>query len=136
MKMNELAQVEKHYRALCDAVPLKAIRTRKDYSRAVEALGALLDAGAADQKHPLAELAAALGLLIEAYEARDEPVPRGAPREVLRFLMQQHALTQSQLPEVGSQGVVSEVLSGKRELNGRQIRALAERFGVDPRAFL
>ena len=45
-------------------------------------------------------------------------------------------LRQSDLPEIGSQGVVSEVLSGKRDLNARQIRALSERFGVGPAAFL
>jgi HTH-type transcriptional regulator/antitoxin HigA len=49
--------------------------------------------------------------------------------------MAEHDLTQTDLPEVGSQGVVSEVLHGKRELNVRQIRALAERFHVSPSVF-
>jgi HTH-type transcriptional regulator/antitoxin HigA len=40
------------------------------------------------------------------------------------------------LPEIGTQGVVSEILSGKRELNVRQIRALAERFNVPPGVFV
>ena len=42
--------------------------------------------------------------------------------------MQQHGLRQSDLPEVGSQGVVSEVLAGKRPLNARQVKALVRRF--------
>ena len=42
--------------------------------------------------------------------------------------MQQHGLRQADLPEVGSQGVVSEALSGKREPNARQINKLAKRF--------
>ena len=46
-----------------------------------------------------------------------------------------HDLTQSDLPEVGSQGVVSEILGGKRTLNVRQIRALSGRFGVSPAVF-
>jgi HTH-type transcriptional regulator/antitoxin HigA len=50
--------------------------------------------------------------------------------------MDEHGLTQSDLPEVGSQGVVSEVLSGKRDLNVRQIRALAKRFGVSTAVFI
>jgi HTH-type transcriptional regulator/antitoxin HigA len=33
-------------------------------------------------------------------------------------------------------GVVSEILSGKRELNTRQIRALAQRFHVSPAIFI
>jgi HTH-type transcriptional regulator/antitoxin HigA len=55
---------------------------------------------------------------------------------MLRFLMDQHGLSQGDLPEVGSQGVVSEILSGKRDLNVRQIRLLSERFGVGPQAFV
>jgi len=36
--------------------------------------------------------------------------------------------------DAGSQGVVSELLAGRRRLNVRQIPALAARFGVDPGA--
>jgi HTH-type transcriptional regulator/antitoxin HigA len=50
--------------------------------------------------------------------------------------MEQHGLRQADLPEIGSQGVVSEILSGRRELNLRQIRALSERFGVSPATFI
>lgn len=46
--------------------------------------------------------------------------------------MDEHGLTQSDLTEVGSQGVVSDIVRGQRELNVRQIRALSERFGVSP----
>jgi HTH-type transcriptional regulator/antitoxin HigA len=34
------------------------------------------------------------------------------------------------------EGVVSEILNGKRELNVRQIRALAKRFHVSPAVFI
>jgi HTH-type transcriptional regulator/antitoxin HigA len=50
--------------------------------------------------------------------------------------MEGHGLMQMDLPEIGSQGIVSEVLAGRRKLNVRQIHALAERFGVRPGAFL
>jgi HTH-type transcriptional regulator/antitoxin HigA len=50
--------------------------------------------------------------------------------------MEAHGLTQSELPEIGSPGVVSEILSGERELNIRQIRHLAKRFGVSPAVFI
>ena len=55
---------------------------------------------------------------------------------MLKFLMQEHDLRQSELPEIGSQGVVSEVLGSKRELNARQIKRLAKRFGVSPAVFV
>ena len=45
-------------------------------------------------------------------------------------------LATSDLSEVGSQGVVSEILNGKRELNVRQIRFLAEKFKVSSAVFV
>ena len=62
------------------------------------------------------------------------PVASGA--EMLRFFMEEHDLTQSDLSEIGSQGVMSEILSGKREPNVHQIRALASRFDVSPAVFI
>jgi HTH-type transcriptional regulator/antitoxin HigA len=50
--------------------------------------------------------------------------------------MEEHGLKQVDLPEIGSQGVVSEILNGKRKLNVRQIEALAQRFRVSPVVFL
>jgi HTH-type transcriptional regulator / antitoxin HigA len=136
METLNIREITAHYRALDAKVPLRPIRNRKDYARAVSAMNALLDAGAADESHPLAGLAATLGELIGEYDARQFPVPDASGRKMLRFFMEQHGLTQSELPEVGSQGVVSEILSGKRELNLRQVRALARRFGVAADAFL
>jgi HTH-type transcriptional regulator / antitoxin HigA len=136
METLNIREITAHYRALNAKVPLRPIRSRKDYTRAVNAMNALLDAGAADESHSLAGLAATLGELIGDYEARHYPGPEVSGREMLRFLMQQHGLTQSELPEIGSQGVVSEILSGKRELNLRQVRALARRFGIAADAFL
>jgi transcriptional regulator with XRE-family HTH domain len=55
--------------------------------------------------------------------------------QALKSLMEQHGLKQSDLSEIGSQGVVSEILTGKRELNIRQVRALSARFGVAAATF-
>jgi HTH-type transcriptional regulator/antitoxin HigA len=114
--------------------PVLAIRTEEEYDRAVERLNELLDEVGTDEEHPLYELLDTLGKLIEAWEEDHLPMPECSGAETLRFLMNEHGLTQSELPEVGSQGVVSEILSGKRELNVRQVRALANRFNVSPAA--
>ena len=63
-------------------------------------------------------------------------MPEASPLGLLKFLMEQHDLSQGDLPEVGSQGVVSEILRGKRELNVRQIQALSRRFHLPGDAFL
>jgi hypothetical protein len=70
------------------------------------------------------------------YSPHCQKMVAGAAAEMLRHCMEEHGLTQSDLPEAGSQGVVSEVLNGKRELNVRQIRALARRFQVAPAVFI
>jgi HTH-type transcriptional regulator/antitoxin HigA len=44
--------------------------------------------------------------------------------------MREHGLKQADLPEIGTQSVISEIISGKRALNMRQARALAKRFTV------
>jgi len=77
-----------------------------------------------------------LSVLIEAYDREPHSLPEASGVEVIRFPMEEHGLTQKDVPEIGSQGVVSEVLSEHRKLNVRQIQALAERFGVKPGAFL
>ena len=50
--------------------------------------------------------------------------------------MKEHGLKQSDLSEIGSQGVISEILSGKRQLNIRQIKMLSQRFKVSPAVFV
>lgn len=84
----------------------------------------------------MAELADALSVFVEKYEAEHAPIPAARPAAVLKQLMQEHSLRQSDLPEIGSQGVVSEVPAGKRELNARQIKRLAKRFNVSPAVFV
>lgn len=116
--------------------PLLNIRTERDYDRAVRRLNNLLDEIGTNERHPLYGLLDTLGTLLEAYEETHHPLPEVGGAEVLRFFMDEHGLTQSDFAEVGSQGVVSEVLSGKRELNVRQIRALAKRFHVSPGVFI
>jgi HTH-type transcriptional regulator/antitoxin HigA len=111
-------------------------RTKADYSRLVEFLDDLIDQVGEDESHPLTSLAETVGTLVEAYEARTLSIKEGGPVEVLRFLMAEHGLKQAELSEIGSQSVVSEVLSGKRKLNLRQIKLLARRFNVSPEVFI
>ena len=69
-----------------------------------------------------------LGSLIEIYEGRNIPKIEGNPIDALKALMVEHGLKQSDLSEIGRQGVISEILSGKRQLNIRQIQILSKRF--------
>lgn len=132
--MNVLTkEVQTHWTAIR---PIFSIRNEKEYDLAVEGLNKLLDEVGTNEAHPLYELLDTLGTVIHAYEEKHYPMPDCSGAEVLRYLMEEHNLKQSDLPEVGSQGVVSEILSGQRELNVRQIRALTQRFGLSPAVFI
>jgi HTH-type transcriptional regulator/antitoxin HigA len=115
---------------------LLVVDSAADYRRASRALDALTDEVGSEEGHPRAGLMDTLATLVHAWEERHHPVPRVSPGKVLAFLMQEQGLKQADMKEVGTQGVVSEVLAGKRELNVRQIRALARRFGVSAAVFV
>ena len=126
-------ELQQHWMALS---PLLSIRNEHEYDCAVERLNHLLDEVGTDEQHPLYTLLDTLGTLLHAYEEQHYSMPECSGADVLRFLMDEHGLSQSDLPEVGSQSVVSDILRGKRELNVRQIRALAQRFQVSPAVFI
>jgi HTH-type transcriptional regulator/antitoxin HigA len=112
-----------------------SIKTEQDYQRAIALLDRLLDEVGENERHPLFGFLEVLGTLIESYESDHVAMKGATGTDALRALMQEHGLTQSDLPELGSQGVVSEILQGRRELNTRHIKALSKRFGVSPAAF-
>ena len=116
--------------------PFLAIRSDREYHEAVTHLNLLVDEVGDHRKDPRYRFIETLSLLIEAYDREHHSIPDAPPTEVLRALMEEHQLRQSDLPEVGSQGVVSEILKGKRQVNANQARALGKRFGLNPGVFL
>ena len=125
--------VQQHWATLR---PILTIRNEREYALAVKRLNELLDEVGTNEQHPLYGLLDTLGTLMHAYEEGHHPLPDSTAAGMLQFLIEEHQLAQSDLPEIGSQGVVSEILNGKRELNLRQIRALAKRFHVSPAVFV
>jgi len=132
----QISGAAKAWRNLQHYIPFSAIHSQQQYEQALEALDSLLDATNNDENHPLADMAETLGELIHAYEEEHLPMKDARGVDVIRLLMQEHQLTQADLPEIGSQGIVSEVLSGKRDLNIRMIRRLSERFKLDSKVFV
>ena len=109
---------------------------QKEYNRLVNILDGLIDEVGENESHPLASLMETLGSLIETYEIQNIPEIEGSPSDALKTLMEEHDLKQSDLPEIGSQGVISEILSGKRQFNVRQIKLLSKKFKVSPAVFM
>lgn len=137
----ELGRIARGFKGFADVAGFSAIRTEADYDRALALVEAIMNAtrGKPARENADDPLGALLDLLtpaIEEYESRAHPIPTMPPGEILRGLMKDHGLRQSDLPEVGNQSVVSQILSGKRQLNARQIAALAKRFKVGADVFL
>lgn len=129
-----LATLSTHWQ---DIAPLVATPdNEQQYQDRLDLLHQLIDTVGEDEQHPLASLLHFVGIQIAEYEKQHYAMPDALPQEVLALLMQEHQLKQSDLPDIGSQGVVSEILNGKRSLNTRQIQALAQRFGVSPSVFI
>lgn len=131
------------YTELCRVFPLQRIKKKDTHARALSVLVKLSDLMRnqeirSDEKKQILTYMDALGLLAEDYEKKhfDADLDGISGAETLGFLMEEHSLRQGDLAkELGSQSVVSEILSRKRRLNSQQILALSKRFGVSPSAF-
>jgi HTH-type transcriptional regulator / antitoxin HigA len=127
------------WNAFQNALPVKIrpIHTAQEYKRVVSFMNDLLDVVGEDEEHELADLLELVGQLVEDYDNHHHAISDAAPRDVLRFLLDQHSLKQTDLAaEIGGQSVVSAILNGKRDINARQAKSLAVRFGVSVAAFL
>ncbi|MBL0699501.1 MAG: transcriptional regulator [Desulfosarcina sp.] len=109
---------------------------KKNYNNLVNLLDNLIDEVGNNENHPLTSLMETIGTLVETYESQYINEIEGTPIDALNALLTEHGLKQSDLPEIGTQGVVSEILSGRRQLNVRQIKILSKRFKVSPAVFI
>jgi HTH-type transcriptional regulator / antitoxin HigA len=78
-----------------------------------------------------------LSTLIEVYEDEHYPIPDAPPHVMIQGFMQDRGLRNKDLePILGSSGVTSEVISGKRKPSRTQIKKLAKFFQVSPEFFI
>ena len=133
----DLASLQTAWQGLNKLVPLGAIASDRDYKRRVQIMDELLDRIGANESHRLMPLLDLVAKEVESYETKHHTLPEATPAAVLAYLMEEHNLKQTDLAEeLGGQSIVSAILNGKRELNTRQIKALATRFKVSPAVFL
>ena len=133
IQVKDLLPAWETFRKATDIAP---IRDEAHYRRMAAMLEALLEEAGINENHPAMELVDIVGDLLQDYESEQYPLPDATGVQALKFLMEQHGLNHGDLREIGSQGEVAEILSGKRELTMRQVRALSERFSVSPATFV
>ena len=121
-------------RLLSESQP-RVIHDEPEYDRALEIVDALMSKnGLTPEETELLQLWA---ILIEDYEEQNHPMPEATPHEVLLHLMEVKEIRQVDLTGVlGSKGVVSEVVNGKRSISKAQAKALGEFFKVNPSLFI
>ena len=121
------------HNALGVAAPIQDETQYESMRAFTESLADTLPDDAGDPRWGLVDL---LVTRIRDYENRAHAWPdNSTPVSRLKFLMAEHGLTQKDMPEVASQSVISDVLSGKRRINLRQAKALASRFHLPMEVF-
>ena len=88
------------------------------------------------ENSPLTGLIEAMATAAQKYERNQISSLEGGGLASLKYLIKLHGVRQSDLREIGSQGVVSEVLNGKRTLTLRHVRELSKKFNVSPSIFV
>mgnify|MGYP002777571930 FL=1 len=128
----------KAYNKLLISVSPGAIESEDDYERILSLIDQLMrkdeDALSPEEDRLLRLLA----VLVEDYESHHYPMDAPAtPSVALRELMREHELKQADMVEIfGSQGTVSQVLNGKREISKAQARKLSKRFRLPIDVFI
>ena len=117
-------------------VGVTSVHTEGDYAQARATIDALLEEIGDNQSHPLADVLDYLADQVKAYEDENFQIPEAEPREVLRFLMEQHGLKQEDLGDCAPQSRISDILNNKRSISKEIAKRLAHRFSVRADLFL
>jgi HTH-type transcriptional regulator / antitoxin HigA len=112
----------------------KAIETEAENEAAIMLAESLEHRQRTPEEDALLEL---LIILIEKFEEASYSVPNVEPDRMLLHLMEARNMKQEELVGViGSRGVVSEIVNGKRSISKAQAKALGQLFHVSPSLFI
>lgn len=128
----------KQYIDLVMKFPLLKIKNETHLDRALEVISELC---AWDRKGKLTndgkDYLSALVELVHAYEQVHYPSEKVPGVEILKFLMEENGLKQSDLAHLfSSKSNLSEILSGKRQISKEQAKRLADHFKLTVAAFI
>lgn len=127
---------KKYGKLLIDVSP-GAIQTEEENERALAVIDRLMSKGEDELSPEEDRLLRLLAVLVEDFENRAYPIGKSDPALALRELMREHGLKQTDMLDIfGSQGTVSQVLNGKREISKSQARKLSERFRLPVDIFI
>jgi HTH-type transcriptional regulator/antitoxin HigA len=112
----------------------KILKSKADYNSAIERTIEIFDAEPGQPDFDELEI---LLLLVKDYEDKHYQIPTPDPIEAIKFKMQEAGLKNKDLiPYIGSEGHVSAILSGKRNLTLEMARVLNTKLGIPPEVFI
>ena len=123
------------YGSLLADIQPRVITTEEENDRALGIVESLLaEKNLSPEKEQILRL---LVSLIEKFEDEHYQLTASTPHSILLHLMEERGLRQTDLVGlIGSRGVVSEVINGKRTISKSQAKSLGEFFHVDPSLFI
>lgn len=126
------------YLKLIEVFPLQTITSKRQHETALRVVGKLITFTNEENSDKGVEVyLKTLTELVGDYERGEFKAATVSGAEMLSYLMDLQGLNQADLSkELGGQSVVSKILKGERELNLRQVKALAKRFKVSPKVFI
>lgn len=104
------------------------IRSESDYKSALSELQKIFDAKKGTPEYDRAEI---LEILIEDYENKHYVIENADPIEVIKYMMEENELNQSDLGKIiGDKAKASLILNKKRKLSISMIRKLNNTFKI------
>ena len=123
------------YSKLLAEIAPRAIETEEEYDRLLAVAKRLTFAKKLTPEERV--LYKLLVTLIEVYETENYPMDKSEPHEILQHIMESRGTRQADLVGIiGSSGVVSEVVNGKRAISKAQAKALGDYFKISPSLFI
>ncbi len=122
------------YIELLKSFPPRPITSEEELQATQQVIDSLIDRGelTTDEQDYLN----VLGTLVYEYEQNHKPIPDIHGVDLLKALLTELDLRQKDLvPIFKTESIVSEVLSGQRQLTATHIGKLAEFFHISPAAF-
>lgn len=133
--MNHLLEnAMQHWNMVAPAIDCP--KNKQDYETLLTNIQDAIELVENRENSPLIGLIEAMANAAQKYEKNKLEALNGGAIVALKYLIKLHRIRQSELKEIGSQGVVSELLNGKRALTLRHVRELAKKFDVSPNVFV
>ena len=132
----ELQKLISAWTLIKNATGIGPIRSQADYEAMRTLADQLVDQVDAQVGHPLSDLLDVVLELMESWEDDNIRVQEQSPKDMLSYLIKANGLKQTDLANIVSQGTLSNILRGKREISKQLAKKLAERFSVNVSVFL